>query len=177
MRALMSGYTKMERTHRCLRSKSPLYCSRVARVNRIAVLLKLAHRLYWLCLLLIEFPNLVKTISGDLPSGLWLASAPTCTCSQQPPPPNQPYAPQGWGNAYQHWQNQSAPPNDPCEFWPSFFLCVLSSCSAPAIVTGRRVVDVAALASFLAIATEIAGPEYSWDLSVQIGFYGLFSAS
>ncbi|KAL1479554.1 hypothetical protein MTO96_015885 [Rhipicephalus appendiculatus] len=32
---------------------------------------------------------------------------------QQPPPPNQPYAPQGWGNAYQHWQNQSAPPNDP----------------------------------------------------------------
>ncbi|KAH7969393.1 hypothetical protein HPB52_017548 [Rhipicephalus sanguineus] len=34
---------------------------------------------------------------------------------QQPPPPNQPYAPQGWGNAYQHWQNQSAPPNDPCE--------------------------------------------------------------
>ncbi|XP_077564134.1 P-element somatic inhibitor isoform X1 [Haemaphysalis longicornis] len=32
---------------------------------------------------------------------------------QQPPPPNQPYAPQGWGNAYQHWQNQSVPPNDP----------------------------------------------------------------
>ncbi|XP_064457553.1 far upstream element-binding protein 1-like isoform X2 [Ornithodoros turicata] len=32
---------------------------------------------------------------------------------QQPPPPNQPYAPQGWGNAYQHWQNQTAPPNDP----------------------------------------------------------------
>lgn len=37
--------------------------------------------------------------------------------SQQPPSQAQPYAPQGWANAYQPWQGQAAPAADPSKSW------------------------------------------------------------
>ncbi|XP_023233618.1 far upstream element-binding protein 1-like isoform X4 [Centruroides sculpturatus] len=49
--------------------------------------------------------------------------------NQQPPPPAQPYAPQGWGNAYQHWQNQTAAPNDPSMYkmFTKFYILLKST--------------------------------------------------
>ncbi|GIY18651.1 hypothetical protein CDAR_11762 [Caerostris darwini] len=41
---------------------------------------------------------------------------------QQPPSQGQPYAPQGWANAYQSWQGQAAPATDPnAAAWAAYY--------------------------------------------------------